>query len=109
MSMELREIEFQGRRHGLETEAVVIEAQATKKQDAKKVAIGAGAGSIVGGLLGGRKGLGQGAAIGGSAGAAVVLATKGQEVELSEESRIDFTLRESLELHVAPDGKGSLQ
>ena len=107
--MELREVEFQGRRHVLKTDTVFMEAQATKKQDAKRVAIGTGVGGIVGGLLGGKKGIAKGAAIGGSAGGVGVFVTKGREVELSEESPIYFTLRDDLELQVSPSGKPSSQ
>jgi hypothetical protein len=58
------------------------QAAATKGEDATKVGIGAGAGAVVGGILGGKKGAATGAAVGGGAGTGVVLATKGQEVEL---------------------------
>jgi hypothetical protein len=52
-------------------------AEGTKGSDATKIGVGAGAGAAIGGLLGGK----SGAAIGGGTGAAVVLGTRGKEVE----------------------------
>ena len=73
------------------TEAVSRMAEATKGDDAKKIAIGAGAGAALGAILGGKKGAAQGAAVGGGAGTGVVLATKGDEVSLA--SGTDVTTR----------------
>ena len=73
------------------TEAVSRMAEATKGDDAKKIAIGAGAGAALGAILGGKKGAAQGAAVGGGAGTGVVLATKGDEVSL--DSGVDVTTR----------------
>jgi hypothetical protein len=71
-----------GTQYDVRTESVSHQAAATKGEDATKVGIGAGAGAVVGGILGGKKGAATGAAVGGGAGTGVVLATKGQEVEL---------------------------
>lgn len=56
-------------------------AEGTKGSDATKIGVGAGAGAAIGGLLGGKSGAATGAAIGGGTGAAVVLGTRGKEVE----------------------------
>ncbi len=75
-------------------------AEPTKGSDAAKIGIGAGAGAAIGGLLGGKGGAAKGAAIGGGAGTAVVLATKGKEVEHAAGARLTVTLRKSLEVRV---------
>jgi hypothetical protein len=67
-------------RYDITTATIAHEAQATKKEDAKKVAIGAGAGAAIGAILGGGSGAAKGAAIGGGAGTGAVLATRGDEV-----------------------------
>jgi hypothetical protein len=67
-------------RYDITTATIAHEAQATKKEDAKKIAIGAGAGAAIGALLGGGSGAAKGAAIGGGAGTGAVLATRGAEV-----------------------------
>jgi hypothetical protein len=67
-------------RYDVRTTTIAHEAEATKKKDATKIAIGAGAGAAVGALLGGGSGAAKGAAIGGGAGTGAVLATRGDEV-----------------------------
>jgi hypothetical protein len=72
-------LHVRGESHRIHTAQIAVEQGASTKSDAKKGAIGAGAGAIVGGIAGG----GSGAAIGGViGGAGTVLATKGKEVEL---------------------------
>ncbi|MEQ1728113.1 MAG: hypothetical protein ABL982_07000 [Vicinamibacterales bacterium] len=75
-------------------------AEPTKGSDAAKIGIGAGAGAAIGGLLGGKGGAAKGAAIGGGAGTAVVLGTKGKEVEHAAGTRLTVRLRQSLDVRV---------
>lgn len=67
-------------RYDIKTATIAHEAAATKKKDATKIAIGAGAGAALGAILGGGSGAAKGAAIGGGAGTGAVLATRGDEV-----------------------------
>ncbi|HKH72104.1 MAG TPA: hypothetical protein VKA59_12180 [Vicinamibacterales bacterium] len=67
-------------RYDINTAPIAHEAEATKKKDATKIAIGAGAGAALGAILGGGSGAAKGAAIGGGAGTGAVLATRGDEV-----------------------------
>ena len=71
-----------GERYDIVTAPLSHQAEATKGEDATKIAIGAGAGAAVGALLGGGDGAAKGAAIGGAGGTGVVLATRGEEVRL---------------------------
>jgi hypothetical protein len=80
-----------GTQYDVRTESVSHLADATKGEDATKIGVGAGAGAVIGGILGGKKGAATGAAVGGGAGTGVVLATKGQEVQLGPGS--DATTR----------------
>lgn len=75
-------------------------AEATKGSDATKIGIGAGAGAVIGGLLGGKGGAAKGAVIGGGAGTAVVLSTKGEEVERPAGARLSIRLERSLDVRV---------
>jgi len=75
-------------------------AEATKGSDAKKIGIGAGAGAAIGGLLGGKGGAAKGAVIGGGAGTAVVLSTRGEEVERPAGARLTVMLKRSIDVRV---------
>jgi hypothetical protein len=75
-------------------------AEPTKRDDATKIGIGAGAGAAIGGLLGGKGGAGKGALIGGGAGTAAVLATKGQEVEHPIGASLKVRLKREIDVRV---------
>jgi hypothetical protein len=66
------------------------EGETSRGADAKKVGIGAGIGAAIGAIAGGGKGAAIGAGIGGAAGAGTVAATRGREVVLPVETRLDF-------------------
>ncbi len=79
--------------------SVVREKGASRgKQTATRSAIVGGAGAILGGIIGG----GKGAAIGASVGAGGTLAyqalTKGPEIRIPAQTRLDFTLAESFKV-----------
>jgi hypothetical protein len=69
-------------RHDIRTATISRQAPGTKKKDAVKIGVGAGAGAIVGAVAGGKKGAAIGSAVGGAGGTDVVLATRGDEVAL---------------------------
>jgi hypothetical protein len=75
-------------------------AEATKKEDAKKIGIGAGAGAALGAIIGGGSGAAKGAAIGGAAGTGAVLATKGKEVRLGPGANVTTRLTAPLTIRV---------
>lgn len=80
--------------------AITRVAEATKKKDAVKVGGGAVGGAIVGGLIGGKKGAAVGTAAGAGAGGAVVMSTRGEEVRLSQGTKVSIKLTEPLVVKV---------
>jgi hypothetical protein len=72
-------------RYEIKTDRVSRVARATKRNDATRVGIGAGAGALVGAIAGGGKGAAIGSVVGGSAGTGVVLATRGDDVRTAVE------------------------
>ena len=76
------------------------QAESTKKTDAKKIGIGAGAGAVIGGIIGGGKGAATGAAIGGGAGTAMVLTSEGKPIVLSRGEDISVKLANAIEVKV---------
>jgi hypothetical protein len=90
-----------GGRQSISTSTVSRLAPATKKKDATKIGVGAGAGAVVGGILGGGDGAAKGAAIGGGAGTAVVLSTRGEEVRIAAGAPVSVKLTAPLTVKVA--------
>ncbi len=84
----------------LRSSTLAFEAQGSKKEDAKKVGIGAGLGAVVGAVVGGGKGAAIGGVIGAGAGTGAVLATSGDEVEFKIEQLFSFVLRDDVEMKI---------
>ena len=90
-----------GERYDIATAPLSHQAEATKGEDATKIAIGAGAGAAIGAILGGGDGAAKGAAIGGAGGTGVVLATRGEEVRLGSGAGVTTRLTAPLTLRIA--------
>ena len=93
-------LQHDGERYDIRTASVARLAEATKGEDAKKIAIGAGAGAALGAILGGGGGAAKGAAIGGAGGTGVVLATRGKEVRLGPGADVNTKLTAPLTIRV---------
>jgi hypothetical protein len=89
-----------GGRESIQTSTITRVAASTKKEDATKIGIGAGAGAVIGGIIGGGSGAAKGAAIGGGAGAGAVLATRGDEVRLPAGTVLSVKLTAPLTVRV---------
>ena len=87
-------------RYDIRTAVISHEAKPTKKKDATKIAIGAGAGAALGAILGGGGGAAKGAAIGGGAGTGAVLATRGDEVRLGPGADVNTRLTSPLTIRI---------
>jgi hypothetical protein len=72
------------------------------KRSAKVIGGGAGLGALIGAIAGGGKGAAIGAAIGAGGGTAVQAATKGQQVKIPSETKLDFTLRSPVTVSLPP-------
>src|ERR1044071_5140560 len=101
VAMRFSSVRANGESYDIRTSGYAQEAAATKKQDAEKIAIGAGAGAALGAILGGGGGAAKGAAIGGAAGTGTVLATKGDEVRLGPGANISTRLTARSEEHTS--------
>jgi hypothetical protein len=74
------------------TSRVVREAPGTKRDDALKIGIPAGAGAVIGAIADGKKGAAIGSAVGGAAGTGVVLSTRGKDVRLGRGAAVSVRL-----------------
>jgi hypothetical protein len=98
MALELTQMRIDEQTYAIQTNLLSFEAESTKKTDAAKVGIGAGVGAVIGAIAGGGKGAAIGAAVGGGAGGATVLATRGKELKLEAEHRLNFTIQKDLQV-----------
>jgi len=100
IAMRFNSVRANGESYDIRTSGYAQEAEATKKKDAEKIAIGAGAGAALGAILGGGGGAAKGAAIGGAGGTGVVLATKGKEIRLGPGANITTRLTAPLVVRI---------
>ena len=100
MGMDLQKIFVGDEEYTLRSNIRSYEAEATVKEDAKKIGIAAGAGALIGAIAGGKKGAAVGTAIGASAGTGAVLVTSGEEVEFKIEHLFSFNLKRDVEMKI---------
>jgi hypothetical protein len=93
-------LSYDGERYDIATAQLSHEAEATKGEDATKIAVGAGAGAAIGAILGGGDGAAKGAAIGGAAGTGAVLATRGEEIRLAPGASVTTRLTAPVTIRV---------
>jgi hypothetical protein len=80
------------------TNTFTATAESSTTRDAEIIAGSAGVGAVIGAIAGGGKGAGIGAVSGGGAGTGVVLLTKGKEIRYAPETRLSFTLANSVQM-----------
>lgn len=93
LRIELVALHIEGREYQVESTDYLHQGGSRGKNTATKVGAGAAIGSIIGAIAGGGKGAAIGGVIGAGGGTAAQAATKGKQVELASETRIDFVLR----------------
>jgi hypothetical protein len=108
LGLELTSIVFQGKTYNVVSSDVKQSGTSRGKQSAERIGGGAALGALIGAVAGGGKGAAIGAAVGGGAGTGVQVFTKGQQVKIPSETRLDFTLQQPLEITYFP-GKRSRQ
>ena len=108
LGLELASIVFQGKTYNVVSSDVKQSGTSRGKQSAERIGGGAAVGALIGAIAGGGKGAAIGAAVGGGAGTGVQVFTKGQQVKIPSETRLDFTLQQPLEITYFP-GKRSRQ
>ena len=105
LSLELASIVFQGKTYNVVSSDVKQSGASRGKRSAATIGGGAALGALIGAVAGGGKGAAIGAAVGGGAGTGVQVFTKGQQVKIPSETRLDFTLQQPLEITYWPGRK----
>jgi hypothetical protein len=94
LKLELTDILIRNRLQPILTGDYEVSGSSRGSDTAKKVGIGAVAGTIIGAIAGGGKGAAIGAGVGAGAGAAVQVMTKGEQVHVPSETLLDFRIEQ---------------
>ena len=100
LELVLDEIRTSRDAYKLSTEPFIAVAQDSHSRDAAEIAGGAAVGAAIGAIAGGGKGAAIGAVIGGGTGTTAVLLTKGAQLRLEPETKINFVLSRDVTLPV---------
>jgi hypothetical protein len=98
LELELAAIRAYGHSYAVQSSSYREEGASRGKQTAKRVGAGAGIGALIGGIAGGGKGAAIGAGIGAGAGTATQLLTKGPQVKVPSETKLDFDLAAPIQI-----------
>ncbi len=102
LTVSLDSFVYQGKKYIVSSSDVQEKGGSRGKRSAAVIGGGAALGAIIGGIAGGGKGAAIGAAAGGGSGAAVQALTKGEQVKIPAETRLDFTLHAPLDVTYIP-------
>jgi hypothetical protein len=105
LTLALQSVVFQGKTYTVSTSDVQQAGKSRGKDSAVKIGGGAALGALIGGLAGGGKGAAIGAAVGGGAGTGVQVFTKGKQVKIPSETRLDFTLQQPFDITYISSGR----
>ena len=94
LQLELTRIVIDGHDYPVVSSDYTLQGKGQGSQTAKKVGVGAVAGTIIGAIAGGGKGAAIGAAAGGATGAGVQVLTKGAQVKVPSETVLEFRLQQ---------------
>ena len=92
LTVSLESVTYQGKTYMLSTSDVQEKGASRGKRSAAVIGGSAVLGALIGGLAGGGKGAAIGAGVGAGGGTAVQAMTKGEQVKIPSETRLDFTL-----------------
>jgi hypothetical protein len=107
LTVQLARLDFQGKSYDLSSDDYQVTGKSRGTRTAETVGIGAAIGAALGGIFGGGKGAAIGAGVGGGGGAAAEAATKGQQVHIASESKLDFTLQQPITIGYTPHRNSS--
>ena len=94
LQLELTRLVIDGHDYPVVSSDYTLQGKGQGSQTAKKVGVGAVAGTIIGAIAGGGKGAAIGAAAGGATGAGVQVLTKGAQVKVPSETVLEFRLEQ---------------
>jgi BON domain len=107
LTVSLDSVAYQGRTYTLASSDVQQQGGSRGKRSAEVIGGAAALGALIGGLAGGGKGAAIGAGVGAGGGTATQALTKGQQVRIPSETRLDFTLQTPVAVTYLPSKKSA--
>jgi hypothetical protein len=98
LTVAVQSLTINGRAYDVATTAVTKASGSRTTQSAERIGGGTALGAVIGGLAGGGRAAAIGALSGAAAGTIAQVVTSGQRVKVPSETRLTFTLKESLPL-----------
>lgn len=102
LHLELVKLEWQGRSYPLVSSTYSLSGDSRGKSTATKVGAGAVLGTLLGAIAGGGKGAAIGATVGAAGGGVYQGTTKGKQVRIPSETKLDFQLDQPVTVTVMP-------
>lgn len=102
LQLELVRLEYQGKSYVLQSSTYKEAGTSRGKRTAATVGGGAAVGAAIGAIAGGGKGAAIGAAIGAGTGTAVQVMTKGQQIRIPSETKLEFELEQPVQVIYTP-------
>ena len=96
-------MQFQGKSYTLMSNEYEQTGKSRGKRTAETIGAGAAIGAAIGAIAGGGKGAAIGAGVGGATGTGIQVATKGQQVKIPSETKLDFRLEQPVEVSYFPE------
>ncbi len=103
LALELVRMDFQGKTYTLTSNDYQQTGASRGKRTAETVGGGAALGALLGAVIGHGKGAAIGAAAGAGTGTAVEAATKGQQIQIASETKLDFSLEQPVDVSYFPE------
>jgi BON domain len=103
LTVSLDTITYQGKTYTFATSDVQEKGASRGKRSAAVIGGGAALGALIGGIAGGGRGAAIGAGVGAGGGTAVQAMTKGQQVKIPSETRLDFTMHAPIPVTFLPN------
>ncbi|HVB56672.1 MAG TPA: BON domain-containing protein [Candidatus Acidoferrales bacterium] len=102
LHLELIKLEFQGQSYPLVSSTYSLTGSSRGKSTGEKVGGGAVLGALIGAIAGGGRGAAIGAGVGAGAGGVYQGSTKGKQVKIPSETKLDFHLEQPVTVTVIP-------
>jgi BON domain len=103
LGLELVRMQFQSNSYALVSNQYEQAGASRGKRTAETIGAGAAIGAAIGAIAGGGKGAAIGAGVGGATGTGIQLATKGKQVQIPSETKLDFRLEQPVEVSYFPE------